>query len=484
MMNTFDINNINQSMIKTQYAVRGRLPIEATKISEEIEKSKLNNQPNPYPFNKIAFCNIGNPQQFNQKPLTYIRQVLSMIENPEIINNENLNYHKDLKERAKKYNNAMGCIGATGAYSNSKGHTLFRKEVANFLKERDGIESNPEHIFITDGASSGIKMCLQMVITNEKDGIMIPIPQYPLYSATITLCGGKQVNYYLDEDNNWELNMKEFEESYNNAIKNGINVKAVVVINPGNPTGAVLKEENIKQIIKFAYEHKIAIFADEVYQSNIYGDIPFISFRKVLHSLPEYKNDVQLISFHSVSKGFYGECGKRGGFMELQNIPEDIVSIFYKLSSINLCSNVVGQTVVSLVVNPPKEGDESYNEYIKEREELLGSLKRKAIKLHDALSKLEGYSLCPVMGSMYLFPQIRLPERFIEEMNKINEKPDEMYCLDMLRHTGICVVPGSGFGQKENTYHYRIAFLPPEDQIGDVVNIIKTFHEDFMKKWK
>ena len=137
-------------------------------------------------------------------------------------------------------------------------------------------------------------------------------------------------------------------------------LRAITVINPGNPTGTVLRRVDIENIIKLAHEHNMVILADEVYQNNIYRDVPFISFRKVMAEMGEpYSNNVELISMHSTSKGLQGECGLRGGYMETVNLDGFIDEMFYKLKSIELCSNTVGQLATHVMVQPPKAGVES-----------------------------------------------------------------------------------------------------------------------------
>jgi alanine transaminase len=137
-----------------------------------------------------------------------------------------------------------------------------------------------------------------------------------------------------------------------------VKIRAIVVINPGNPTGNVLKRKDIEDIIKISYEHKLVIIADEVYQDNIYNPkTPFISFRKVLAELADpYKNSVELISLHSVSKGLLGECGLRGGYFEIHNLETYANEMLYKLKSMELCSNTIGQLAVQLMVDPPIKG--------------------------------------------------------------------------------------------------------------------------------
>ena len=476
---------INPDIYAVKYAVRGKLFLKGQEILKKIKEAKDKGEPNPYPFENIVFCNIGNPQFCNQKPLTYIRQVLALVEDPSLMELKD-KFPKDIIEHAKKLMDSMGCIGTTGAYTDSRGLKYVRDRICEFLKKTEGgIETNPEDIYLTDGASTGIKLFINLLISHHLHGIMIPIPQYPLYSAAIAQFGGTQVNYYLNEEDNWSIDLKSAEQSWKEAKQKGIDVKAFVVINPGNPTGQVLPLDKMKQVLQFCYDHKLILLADEVYQENIYESVPFTSFRQALETMPEnIRKELMLISFFSVSKGFYGECGKRGGFFRMVNIGEEEKQQIYKLSSVNLCSNVVGQEVVELVVNRPKEGDESYPLFKKEKDQILGELKQKANIIRDALIKCEGITCNPAMGALYLFPKVDLPKKFVEECDKNGKNPDEEYCILMLEKSGVCVVPGNGFGQREGTHHFRIAFLPPLEQIKGVTDLIQKFHKEFMDKYR
>ena len=179
------INNLNPNLLKAQYAVRGPIVLKA----QELEKKGK----------KIIYCNIGNPQALKQKPLTYIRQVISLLEYPDLLNNSDAGkiYPKDIIEKAKSmlHNLPHG----TGAYTQSAGIPFIRQAIAEFITKRDGIPADVEHIVLTDGASKGVQSVIMALLKNSNDGFMIPIPQYPLYSATIALYGGKQIGYFLDE---------------------------------------------------------------------------------------------------------------------------------------------------------------------------------------------------------------------------------------------------------------------------------------------
>jgi aspartate/methionine/tyrosine aminotransferase len=336
-------SNLSQRLLDADYAVRGRI----VQRAQELEKLGQ----------KIIYCNIGNPHNFKQKPMTYVREVLSLLEYPELLSQDISHlYQKDSIERAKYI--LQKIPEGVGAYSSSAGIAFVREAVAEFITRRDNIPSNPDHILLTDGASKAAQTVIHAIIKNPSDGIMLPIPQYPMYSASMTMAGGISIGYYLDEENNWQLNEDILLDSYNTAKLNKLNPVAITVINPGNPTGSVLSYANIKMIINFARKHNLSILADEVYQENIYNkDKQFHSFAKVMHDMQI--DDVTLFSFHSMSKGYFGECGHRSGYLEVRNITDEVFTQFVKFQSINLCANVVGQIATYLMVSPPQAEEAS-----------------------------------------------------------------------------------------------------------------------------
>lgn len=271
--------------------------------------------------------------------------------NPELLNSKEV--HEDVKKRAKWY---LDEIISAGSYTASLGISIVRESIAKYIEREDGV-SRPDisNIFLTEGASQGVHMIIQVLTTDKNDGIMIPIPQYPLYSASIALNGGSVVPYYLDEEKGWQLDIAEAEKALETAKKEGKRVRSIVIINPGNPTGAIFNEETIQKIIKFSVKNKLIIIADEVYRENVYKEgAKFLSFRRVLNNMgAEFNNTCELVSLNSVSKGFLGECGLRGGYMELHNINPDVHQELVKLKSIFLCSNSIGQCMVEMMVNPP-----------------------------------------------------------------------------------------------------------------------------------
>jgi len=477
-------DTINPRVLVAKYEVRGVVTIRATELEQQIIDAKKKGVPSGLPFDYVTYCNIGNPQKLKQKPLTFIRQVLSLMEYPELIEKAPEAFAPDAIARAKRLLDA-GFL--TGIYSHSKGHLLIRKDIAEFISARDGFPCDPETIYCTDGASAAVRFMLDLLIRQEeKIGIMTPSPQYPLYASLLCLLNGVQIDCPLNEDAGWCLEPAALEKIYDDATAKGVECRALVVINPNNPTGQVLSIECMQDIIRFCIKRRLVLFADEVYQENLYDDgAKFTSFRKVAHDMGDdvFKR-LELASFHSVSKGFLGECGHRGGYVQLDNFLPEVHAMLYKMVSIGLCSNSMGQLVLDCMVNPPKPGDASYELYMKEKNDIIQSLKRRAFKLSGAINSLEGFTCSKPSGAMYLFPSVVLPAKAVEAAKAANMPPDTFYALALLEATGICVVPGSGFGQREGTYHFRITFLPPEDQIDSVVESIKKFHAEFVAKYK
>lgn len=263
--------------------------------------------------------------------------------------------------------------------------------------ERDGYPSHPSKIYLTAGASTGVSNLMQILISSPSDGVLIPIPQYPLYTAALALNSARAVPYYLQESSAWGLDIEEVRRGVAEARAEGTELKAMVVINPGNPTGNCLSQKDMSDIIRLCYDEKLVLFADEVYQDNIYHpQKPFVSFKKALHDIGSpYAENLELVSFHSISKGQTGECGRRGGYFELCNFSPEAEEQIYKLASIQLCPSLGGQIGVDVLVCPPKEGEESFALWTKERQQIVDTLKHRSETLEKAFNELEGISCNP-----------------------------------------------------------------------------------------
>ena len=470
---------VNQKVIEAQYAVRGAVLDRALELEAELEAGG-----STLPFDKIVRCNIGNPQALGQKPLTFVRQVLCLVMNPELLKTKKGSgwAPSDVVARARAY---LKAVPSVGAYTHSQGIQLVRDEVASMFEARDEFPCDANDIFLTEGASAGVKIIIDVRMREKRDAVLTPMPQYPLYSAAIALRGGTLAPYHLDESKAWGVNVATLRKALRRSRRIGCEVRAMVVINPGNPTGMTLDEPTMRGIVALCAEERLVLMADEVYQKNVYSAArSFISFKKVLRTMERDgdvpPNTVQLISFHSISKGFTGECGLRGGFFELIGFNAEVKQQMFKLASIGLCSGVPGQLVVGLTANPPREGDPSYKKYEKESSAILASLRSRQIKIVDALRELDGVTCNDADGAMYAFPRITMPDAALAAAEARDVAPDALYALELVEATGIVVVPGSGFGQVDGTHHIRITILPPEDELDGVLARLTAFHARFM----
>ncbi|KAG9330147.1 hypothetical protein JZ751_027168 [Albula glossodonta] len=410
---TLTMETLNPQVKAVEYAVRGPIVIKAGEIERELQQSKKK------PFTEVIKANIGDAHAMGQQPITFLRQVVALCSCPELLDSPL--FPEDAKLRARRI--LQGCGGQSiGSYSASQGVECIRKDVAAYVEQRDR------------------GSILKLLVSGEgpsRTGVMIPIPQYPLYSAAIAELDAVQVNYYLDEDN-----------------------------------CQVQSRKCIEDVLHFAYEEKLFVLSDEVYQDNIYSpECQFHSFKKVLYEMgPEYFNNVELASFHSTSKGYTGDsapprpappapwlleppfltappprlssrCGFRGGYMEVLNLDPDVQAQLIKLLSVRLCPPVLGQAAMDVIVNPPSSSEASHAQFIKEKKAVLGALAEKAKLTEQTLNTVPGINLDP--------PGCKIAQ------GKLGMAPDMFYCLRLLEETGICVVPGSGFGQKEGTYHFR-----------------------------
>lgn len=471
-----NVENINQNIRNLEYAVRGPLVIRAVQLAKEIEQGSKK------PFASVIRANIGDCHAMNQKPLTFYRQVLACASYPELMDTDPT-IPSDVKDRVRQLLKACGGQ-SVGAYSEACGLELVRRQCAEYIERRDGVKSDWQNIFLTTGASEVVKATLSFVNKSRKSdlpvGVMIPIPQYPLYSATICELGMHQVSYYLDEEHDWRLEIDELERAYSEESSK-CDIRVLVVINPANPTGAVLSRENICQVIEFSRKHNLLVIADEVYQHNIWAEgAEFHSFKRCMADL---NVNTELVSMMSASKGYMGECGLRGGYGEMVNFTPEVQAVFYKLLSARLCSSVLGQITMSCVVNPPKPGEPSYELFERERQKVLTDLKAKAKLVAETFNSIEGIQCNKVAGAMYAFPRLELPEKAIRAAQAAGQKPDFFYLMALLEEAGICVVPGSGFGQRPGTFHFRTTILPQPDTFNEMMIRFKKFHKDFIARY-
>lgn len=464
-----------------EYAVRGPLVIRATEIEKELQSGVKK------PFDSVIKANIGDAHAMGNIPVKFLRQVLAIVSYPELL--DSADFPEDAKSRARDILN--GCKGGSaGSYSDSPGIEVIRRHVAEYIQNRDGgVPADWQNVILCAGASEGIRAVMKL-LTNpdggngqKRPGVMIPIPQYPLYSASLAEYNMHQIGYYLNEDTNWSLDVSELERAYKEASEQ-CQPRALVVINPGNPTGNVLSRANIEAVVKFANEKKLFVFADEVYQDNVYADgCQFHSFKKVMSEMGDPYKSMELASFMSCSKGYMGECGIRGGYAEVINMDPDVKAMLLKSISAKLCPTVIGQACMDVVVNPPKPGEPSYESFKAQKAGVLASLAERAKLVADTFNSMEGFSCNVVQGAMYAFPKLEMPAKAVAKAQAAGQAPDVFYAFQLLENTGICIIPGSGFGQRPNTYHFRTTILPQKDALKSMLDRMKAFHVEFLKEY-
>lgn len=469
------VDNINKNVFDAEYSVRGYMSIRAERLRSELRAGES------LPFTSVIACNVGNPLAVGKKPLTFARQLLSAIHSPDLI--KEMQVPDEVKDRAHKILDATG--GEIGAYTPIKGYKFVIDHVAEFIRKRDGIQINPNNIYISNGVSDAVSKLFTLIINDSNIGIMCPNPGYPLYTAEAVMRNGKIVPYLYRESANWSLDFSQLVTSLEHARKADINVKALVVVNPGNPTGLVLSTKEMRAIIEFCENNNILLIADEVYQDDVYDQKrPFYSFRRIAK---EMRSEVQLVSLHSISKGFMGECGHRGGYMDLYHFGDKLKKQFDKMYAVSLCPNVTGQILVDVMCNPP-ESEECSRIWNEEKNEDVEGRARRAKMMFDGLNNMPGIKCQPCSGSWYLFPRLDLPLKALEvgKLGKFDDQkytPDLFWCLELLEETGVAVVPGCGFGQTPGTYHFRTSILPNDSDVKATIEKVHEFQTRFMTKY-
>ncbi|CAJ1460655.1 unnamed protein product [Effrenium voratum] len=218
MPHKFTLTDMDKKIRLAKYAVRGAVPARAAQLSAKLKEGK-----ETLPFERMVFCNIGNPHAVQQKPITFFRQVAASVTEPGLLKAGI--YSEDVVKRATEYLGATNGAG-TGAYTDSSGLLLVRQQVAEFLLKRDGFPAEPKNIYLTTGASEGVKRAISALIKDERCGMLIPRPQYPLYSAALTMTGGRIVYYDMFEEKGWKTSFEELNQAATDAFTDGTKLRA------------------------------------------------------------------------------------------------------------------------------------------------------------------------------------------------------------------------------------------------------------------
>ncbi|XP_010883600.2 alanine aminotransferase 1-like [Esox lucius] len=427
----------------------------------------------------------GDPHRGGVKPLTFVRQVLAACMYPQLIHSDKLPV--DVRRRAQRLLDV--CDGeSVGSYTATAGIPYIRSNLARFISRRDGgVPSSPENIFLSSGSQISLTHVLKLLIHNQASlpiGVLTPMSTYSTFKMAVEGLGGAVIPYYLEEERGWELRVEELRRVLRE-FKDVCNPVALYVINPGNPTGHVQSRTSIEEVIRFAAEERLFLMADEVYQDSIFGeDTEFVSYKKVLSEMgPPLSHQVELASFHSVSKGFMGECGLRGGYVELVNLDPEVKKYIYNIFLTDSSPAVTGQLALDLMVNPPRPGDPSYPVYAQEIKTIKAMLVHNMSRVLEVLNNIPGISCQPITGGAFILPRLHLPQGAVRKAEELGMQPDLWYCKLLLEEAGVCVGPGCEYGQKEGTYHIRLRVLTPVDTMEEVLRRLKNFHLNFLKEF-
>ncbi|MFP4113297.1 MAG: pyridoxal phosphate-dependent aminotransferase [Spirochaetota bacterium] len=331
-------------------------------------------------------------------------------------------------------------------YCDSKGLFSARKAVMQYYQQRDVPEVEIEDIYIGNGVSELIVMSMQGLLNNG-DEMLLPAPDYPLWTAAVRLSGGTPVHYRCDEQSDWLPDLDDIRS------KVGDKTRGIVVINPNNPTGAVYPRETLEAIHEIAAEHDLMVFADEIYDKIVYDDTEHVTMASIC-------TDLVCISFGGLSKN-YRAPGFRAGWMLLSG--RKLQANGYRegldmLANMRLCSNVPSQYAIQTALG----GYQSINDLVIKG----GRLRDQRDVAWEAITQIPGVSCVKPKGALYLFPRLD-PERF-------NIRDDARFALDLLREKRILIVQGTGFNWPTPD-HFRLVFLPNEEVLAEAMVGLRDF---------
>lgn len=399
----------SQKLADVCYDIRGPVMEKAKQMEDE--------------GHKIIKLNIGNLAVFNFDPPDEIVQ--DMIRNMQ---------------------NAAG-------YTDSKGMFAPRKAIMHYTQEKHIRGVTIEDIYIGNGASELIVMGMNALL-NSGDEVLVPAPDYPLWTAAVSLSGGKPVHYVCDESADW---MPDIDD-----IKSKItpNTKAIVVINPNNPTGALYPVEVLQQIVEVARQHQLIVFADEIYDKTLYDG-------EVHTSIASLADDVLFLTLNGLSKN-YRSCGYRAGWMVVsgeKRHAKDYIEGLNMLASMRLCANAPGQFAIQTALG----GYQSINDLVGPG----GRLLKQRDLAHKLLTAIPGVTCVKPKAALYMFPKLD------PVMYPI--KDDQEFIHELLTEQRVLLVQGTGFNWI-NPDHFRVVFLPNTDDLTDAFGRIAQFLESYRKR--
>ncbi len=331
-------------------------------------------------------------------------------------------------------------------YTDSKGLFAPRKAVVQYAQQKRIGGVTIDDVFLGNGASELITMSINALL-EDGDEVLIPAPDYPLWTASVALSGGRPVHYFCDESNEWYPDLDDM------AAKITPRTRAIVVINPNNPTGALYPDDVLVQIVALARRHRLIIFADEIYDKTLYDGHGHTSIASLA-------DDVLFLTFNGLSKN-YRSCGYRAGWMIVsgEKAPaRDYIEGLGMLASMRLCANTPGQLAIQTALG----GYQSIDDLVMPG----GRLCRQRDLAHQLLAEIPGVSVVKPKAALYLFPKLDPKMYPIEN--------DQTFAYELLAEQKVLIVQGTGFNWPR-TDHLRIVFLPNSDDLAEAIGRIATF---------
>jgi alanine-synthesizing transaminase len=340
-----------------------------------------------------------------------------------------------------------------GGYTDSKGLFEPRKAIMHYTQSKGVVGVTVDDVYIGNGVSELIVMVMQGLLNNG-DEVLVPMPDYPLWTAAATLAGGTAKHYICDEQTGWMPDLTHIKSQITS------NTKAIVVINPNNPTGALYSTEILQGIIEIARQHKLIIFADEIYDKVLYDG-------NTHTSMASLADDVLFITFNGLSKN-YRTCGYRAGWMTISGDKKraaDYLEGLNMLASMRLCANVPGQLAIQTALG----GHQSIEDLVAPS----GRLCKQRDIAYEMMSAIEGVTCVKPKAAMYLFPKL--------DPKIYPIKDDQQFILELLLEEKVLLVQGTGFNWKTPD-HFRIVFLPNADDLTEAMNRIARFLKSYREK--
>ena len=341
----------------------------------------------------------------------------------------------------------------SAGYSDSKGIFAARKAVMHYTQQQNVAGVTLDDIYLGNGASELIVMAANALLDNG-DELLVPSPDYPLWTAATSLSGGTPVHYRCEEGHGWQPDLADMR------AKITPRTKGIVVINPNNPTGVLYSDELLKGIVALAREFELVLLADEVYDKVLYEGVTHTAMASL-------STDVLTLTFNSLSKA-YRSCGYRAGWMVLsgpKEIAKDFIEGLNMLANLKLGSNVPGQWAIQTALG----GYQSINDLVKEG----GRLRRQRDLAYELITAIPGVSCVKPQAALYMFPRLDPKVYPIED--------DRQFFMEVLRATRVMLVQGSGFNYPDNQ-HFRIVFLPHEDDLREAINRLAKFLEQWRQR--